>query len=47
MMNQRTSDQFVNSYLAPETSSFFVGNLRNSPLLRAISASNLTGSLGN
>jgi hypothetical protein len=31
----------MNSHLTSKTSSFFVGNLRNSQLLRAISASNL------
>ncbi|GBE07507.1 hypothetical protein BMS3Bbin11_01444 [bacterium BMS3Bbin11] len=31
----------MNSYLTPKISSFFVANLRNSQLLRAICASNL------
>ena len=31
----------MNLYLTPKISSFFVGNLRNSQLLRAIFASNL------
>jgi len=36
-----TSDVFMRSYLAPKTFSFYVENLRNSLLLRAILASNL------
>ncbi len=31
----------MNSYLTPKTSSFFIENLRNSQLLRTISALNL------
>jgi len=38
---QGTSDQIMNSYLAPKMSSFIVAKLRNSQLLRALDASNL------
>jgi len=34
-INKGASDQFMNSYLTPKISSFFVENLRNSQLLRS------------
>jgi len=38
---QGASNLFVNSHLTPKMSSFYVANLRNSLLLRAIRALNL------